>query len=191
MKLGILGGTFNPIHLGHLLIAQDALVQAKLDRVLFIPAATPPHKELAGNVHATHRLEMVRLAIAGNERFAADNLEIRRGGKSYSVDTLEALRGRYPRATFCFIIGADSLQELHLWKDARRLVKMCRFIAFTRPGFKPKPARLPGLRYQLLDQHSCDIASRDIRDRAGRGQSIRYLVPDPVLRYIRGHKLYQ
>lgn len=191
MKLGILGGTFNPIHTGHLLIAQDAMDAARLDRVIFIPSATPPHKPLDGNVSAAHRLRMVKLAIAGDQRFAVDDLEIQRGGKSYSVDTLTELRRRHPRAHFYFIIGADSLAELHLWKDARQLVKLCRFIAATRPGFPPKPARLPGLRYRLLNVHPCAIASRDIRARLARGQSIRYLVPERVVRYIRRYKLYQ
>jgi nicotinate-nucleotide adenylyltransferase len=190
-RIGILGGTFNPIHLGHLLIAQDAVEASKLDRVLFIPSASPPHKQLAGNISAAHRLRMVNHAIAADQRFAVDDLEIRRGGKSYSVDTLVELRSRYPRAEFYFIIGADSLDELHLWKDARRLVKLCRFLAVTRPGYKGKPARLPGLRYQLLDAHPCAIASREIRERVARGRSIRYLVSDGVVRYIRRHKLYQ
>ena len=190
-RIGILGGTFNPIHLGHLLIAQDAMEIARLDRVLFIPSATPPHKALEGHVSAAHRLRMVKLAIAGDKRFAVDDLEIRRGGRSYSVDTLPEMRRRYLRATFYFIIGADSLSELHLWKDARRLVKLCRFIAVTRPGHTARPARLPGLHYRLLDTHPCGIASRDIRTRAARGQSIRYLVPDATLRYIDRQKLYQ
>lgn len=191
MKIGILGGTFNPIHLGHLLIAQDALEAARLQRVIFIPSATPPHKKLDGNVAGKHRLKMVKLAIAGDERFAVDDLEIKRGGKSYSVDTVTELRRRHPRAQFYFIIGADSLSELHLWRDARRLVKLCRFIAVTRPGFRGQPARLPGLRYELLAAHPCGIASREVRTRAKRRQSIRYLVPEPVVRYIRRHKLYQ
>ncbi len=191
MRIGILGGTFNPIHTGHLIVAQDALEAARLDRVIFIPSATPPHKRLEGNVSAAHRLRMVKLAIAGDKRFAADDLEIKRGGKSYSVDTLVELRRRYRRAEFYFIIGADSLSELHRWKDARRLVKLCRFLAVARPGFAPNPARLPGLRYRRLRAHPCAIASSDIRRRLARGQSIRYLVPDAVVRYIRTHKLYQ
>jgi nicotinate-nucleotide adenylyltransferase len=190
-RIGILGGTFNPIHLGHLLIAQDAVEAAKLDRVLFIPTANPPHKPLAGNTDARHRLRMVKLAIDGDQRFAADGLEIRRGGKSYSVDTLAQLRERFPSADFYFILGADSLDELHLWKEARRLVKLCRFLAVTRPGYKGHPSRLPGLRYQLLNVHPCGIASREIRERVARGSSIRYLVPEPVVRYIQRHKLYQ
>jgi|SRR5712671_438303 len=190
-RIGILGGTFNPIHLGHLLIAQDAVDAARLDCVLFIPSATPPHKALDGDISTAHRLRMVKLAIAGDKRFAVDDLEIRRGGKSYSVDTLTELRKRHPRASFHFIIGADSLDELHLWKDARRLVRLCRFIAVARPGYKGKPSRIPGLRYRLLRTHSCDIASRDIRARVAQSKSIRYLVPEVVVRYIQRYKLYQ
>ena len=190
-RIGILGGTFNPIHLGHLIIAQDAMEGARLDRVVFIPSATPPHKELDGNVTGADRLKMVKLAIAGNAQFTADDLEIKRGGKSYSVDTLTELRRRYPRGDFHFIIGADSLSELHLWKDARRLVKLCRFIAITRPGHTARPARVQELRYRLIEAHPCGIASRDIRARVHRGLSIRYLVPAEVVRYIERLKLYQ
>lgn len=190
-RIGILGGTFNPIHLGHLLIAQDALEQAGLTRVIFIPAATPPHKPLAGAVNGAHRLRMVKLAIAGDERFAVSDLEIRRGGRSYSVDTLAALK-RQMTGQFYFIIGADSLNELHLWRDADRLVKLCRFIAVARPGYAPEPARqLTGLRCQLLPGHACDISSRDIRARIAQTKSIRYLVPEPVRRYIERKKLYR
>jgi nicotinate-nucleotide adenylyltransferase len=191
-KLGILGGTFNPIHLGHLIIAQDALEQARLERVIFIPSATPPHKKLAGNVSGTQRLRMLKLAIAGNERFAVDDLEIRRGGKSYSVDTLTELQTREPKVDFHFIIGGDSLNELHLWREAERLARLCRFIVFVRPGFTAKPSRrLKGLRYQLLSTHPCEIASREIRSRVAHGQSIRYLVPEPVRRYIERQQLYR
>ena len=190
-RIGILGGTFNPIHVGHLLIAQDALEAVGLDRVLFVPSSTPPHKPLDGNARATDRRRMVKLAVAGDPRFVLDDREIRRGGKSYSVDTLTELRSQYPRADFFFIIGADSLSELHLWKDARQLVKLCRFIAVTRPGYRPRPARLPGLRYRLLDVHRCAISSRDVRRRVRNAQSIRYIVPAAVSRYIERHKLYQ
>ncbi|MEI6085485.1 MAG: nicotinate-nucleotide adenylyltransferase [Verrucomicrobiota bacterium] len=191
-RIGILGGTFNPIHLGHLLIAQDALEQAGLDRVIFIPSATPPHKPLAGNVSSAHRLQMVRRALATDPRFAVDDLEIRRGGRSYSVETMTELRTRHPDATFYFIIGTDSLNELHLWREASRLVKLCRFIAVARPGYRPQPARqLTGLRYQLLSTHPCEIASRDIRTRIAQQKSIRYLVPEPVRRYIETKKVYQ
>jgi nicotinate-nucleotide adenylyltransferase len=135
---------------------------------------------------------MVQLAIRGDRRFTFDDLEVRRGGKSYSVDTLTELRCRHPRADFHFIIGTDSLAELHLWKDAPRLIKLCRFIAVARPGFDGRPnRRLPQLRYRVLQAHPCDIASRDIRTRVARRRSIRYLVPEPVRQYIERHRLYQ
>jgi nicotinate-nucleotide adenylyltransferase len=198
-KIGILGGTFNPIHLGHLLIAQDAMEQFGLDRVKFIPSATPPHKKYEGNATAAQRLAMVRLAIRGNARFEVDDIELRRSGTSYSVDTLTSLRRRDPQAQFYFIIGADSLRELHRWREVERLVRLCTFVTVARPGFalrrvvdpKLDAATRRRLRQHVLRGHACDIASRDIRARVARGESIRYLVPDAVLQYINRHKLYR
>ena len=198
-KIGILGGTFNPIHIGHLIIAQDAMEQFGLDCVKFIPSATPPHKKYEGNATAAQRLAMVRLAIRGNARFEADDIEIRRGGTSYSVDTLTSLRRRDPQAQFYFIIGADSLQELHRWREVGRLVRLCTFVIVVRPGFEPRRVVDPKLdaatrrrlRQHVLRGHACDIASRDIRARVARSESIRYLVPDAVLQYINRHKLYR
>jgi nicotinate-nucleotide adenylyltransferase len=196
--IGILGGTFNPIHIGHLLMAQDALEQMELERVLFIPSATPPHKEVDKLAGARDRLRMIELAIRGNDRFEVDDIEIKRGGKSYSVDTLVQLKGRYPRTNFFFIIGADSLRELHLWREAKRLVTLCTFVTVPRPGFEAKPVidpRLDGatrrrLRQHVLRGHACDIASRDIRARLSSGRSIRYLVPEAVRLYIEKNRLY-
>ena len=191
-KVGILGGTFNPIHLGHLLIAQDAMEQAQLDRVVFIPAASPAHKSVAGLVSAGHRLRMVKLAIHGNDRFTVDDIEICRGGKSYAVDTVTELKRRWPHAKLFFIIGADSLQELRSWYDIRRLAAQCTFLALARQGCEQKPPRLRRLiHWQLVCGHPCDIASRDIRARIACGQSIRYLVPNAVLNYIERKKLYR
>jgi nicotinate-nucleotide adenylyltransferase len=197
-KIGILGGTFNPIHLGHLIIAQDAMEEFGLDRVRFIPAAIPPHKTVAGNVSATHRLAMLRLGIRGNPQFEIDRTELDRGGTSYSVDTLAELRRREDDTRFFFIIGADSLRELHTWREVERLVDLCTFITVARPGFEAKPATDPHLsravakrlRQHVLHGHACAISSRDIRARIARGASIRYLVPDAVGRYIHAHKLY-
>ena len=190
--VGILGGTFNPIHLGHLLIAQDALEQAGLARVLLIPTAMPPHKALAGNISVVHRLRMLKLAIAGNPQLAVDDLEIRRGGKSYSVDTLTELRERLPMADFSFIIGADSLTELPQWYKVEQLVRLCRFLVFARPGYSAQPVRrTAGLQYQLFSTHPCAISSHEIRERLASRQSIRYLVPEPVRRYIERQQLYQ
>jgi nicotinate-nucleotide adenylyltransferase len=198
-RMGILGGTFNPIHLGHLLVAQDALEQMGLDRVKFIPSAMPPHKTPEALASARDRMHMIRLAIGGDEHFEADDIEIKRGGKSYSVDTLMELKRRDPRADFYFIIGADSLRELHLWWEVQRLVQLCTFVTVPRPGFKPIPVVDPRLdaatrrclRQNVLHGHACDIASRDIRARVAKGQSIRYLVPDAVYECIRRRRLYQ
>lgn len=198
-RIGILGGTFNPIHLGHLLIAQDAMEQMGLDQVKFIPSAMPPHKTVNKLAGERDRLQMISLAIRSNARFEVDDIEIRRGGKSYSVDTLTELRRREPRADFYFIIGADSLRELHLWRQVQLLVTLCTFVTVPRPGFDPKPIIDPRLdaatrrrlRQHVLRGHACDIASREIRARVASGRSIRYLVGDAVHSYIRRRRLYQ
>ena len=190
-RIGILGGTFNPIHLGHLLIAQDAMEQAQLDSVVFIPDAHPAHKSAASLVPSRHRLHMVKLAIRGDDRFIVDDIEIRRGGKSYAVDTVTELKRRWPDAELFFIIGSDSLQELRLWRDIERLAAQCTFLVLARPVCERNRPRLRrSIRWQLVRGHPCDIASRDIRARIARGQSIRYLVPDTVLNYIERKKLY-
>lgn len=198
-RIGILGGTFNPVHLGHLIIAQDAMEQVGLDRVKFIPSATPPHKKSDNVVAVAHRLRMINLAIRGRKEFEVDDLEIRRGGTSYSVDTLTVLKRRHPRTPFYFIIGADSLRELHLWREVGELVKLCTFVTVPRPGFDAKPVVDPRLdaatrrrlRQRVLRGHACDIASRDIRARVAGGLPIHYLVPDAVRVYIQQHRLYR
>jgi len=180
-------------------MAEDALEQLALDRVKFIPLATPPHKTVGTLASERDRIRMINLAIRGNKRFEMDDLEIRRGGISYSVDTLTELRRPHPQADFFFIIGADSLRELHLWREAQRVVRLCTFVTVPRPGFEARPVvdrRLDAasrrrLRQHVLKGHACDIASRDIRARVANGQSIRYLVPDAVADYIRRRRLYQ
>jgi len=173
--------------------------QVRLDCVKFIPSATPPHKTVDALAGERDRLRMIKLAIRGHDGFEADDIEIKRGGTSYSVDTLTELRRRDPRANFFFIIGADSLRELHLWREVERLVTLCTFLTVPRPGFEPKPVvdrRLDAaarrrLRQHVLRGHACDIASREIRSRVASGRSIRYLVPDAVYEYIRRRRLYQ
>lgn len=191
-QVGILGGTFNPVHLVHLLIAQDAFEQAGLDVVRFIPAADPPHKDSAHVAAATHRIEMLRLAIDGDPRFEIDDLELQRGGRSYSIDTIRALQQMHPDENYHFIIGSDSLVELDTWKDVAELVKLCGFITLLRPGVAvPATPTLPGIVNRIVTGHLCDVSSTDIRDRVRRNQSIRYLVPDPVFHYIHQQKLYR
>lgn len=190
-RIGLLGGTFNPIHTGHLLVARDALEQLKLDQVKFIPSAMPPHKPLAGNIAAAHRLRMVRLAIRGCAPFEADDIEVRRGGTSYSVETVATLREQSPDATFYFIIGSDSLPELPRWREIERLARLCVFAVVARPGFELAVPEGLGLRCRVVRGHMCDVASREIRERLAAGRSVCWLVPEPVVRYIQRTKLYQ
>lgn len=190
MKLGIFGGTFNPIHMGHLLIAEAAAEALELDRIIFIPCATPPHKHPRMLAEARHRLRMVKLAIQGNPRFGCSDIEVRRGGPSYSVETLRQLRHAMPRGKFYFLIGADSLRELHKWREAAELARLCEFICVARPGEQAR-AKLRGLRVHKLPGHPADISSSDIRERLARGASIRYLVPEIVQRYIHKTGLYR
>ncbi len=212
MRIGILGGTFNPIHIAHLRSAEEVLAAQQLDRVLFIPSATPPHKPAGGLVPARHRLAMVKLAIAGNRRFAVSTIETDRGGRSYSVDTLRALRTRMPHARFFFILGLDAFREIGTWKDFRNLFLLCDLVVTSRPPFTQPPTRtlLPVAvraefcyrpKQKILEHHkgnriifqsvsALDISATSIRALRSRDQSIRYLVPELVERYIKRHRLY-
>ena len=199
-RIGVLGGTFNPVHAGHLILAQDACDLFGLQQVLFIPSAQPPHKPPGALLSAEHRLALLELAVEDDPRFEACDIEIARGGVSYTVDTAVALRERYPGAELCFIVGTDSLPELHLWRSVQRLLTLVRIVSLARPGFEeaqaraldlglpdPWPARL--LR-DLRTGHLVNIASSDIRHRLAEGMGIRYLVPDAVAMYIAEHHLY-
>ncbi len=190
-KIGILGGTFDPIHIGHLLIARDAMEAAGLTRVKFVPCAQSPHKTTRPTASARDRLAMVRLAIRENARFEADDIEIRRRSASYSVETVEALQRREPDADFYFILGADSYRELHRWREIGRLAKLCRFLVLARPGFAPRNPRLHCLRARFIEAHVCSVSATEIRTRLGHQKSVRYLVPDAVNRYIERRGLYQ
>jgi len=193
LKLGIFGGTFNPIHSGHLLIAQDASEAFGLSRVMFIPSAVPPHKRVKDLADGRHRLAMVRRAIRGNPRFESSDIELRRGNVSYTIDTVNALRRRHPRARMFLLIGSDSLNEFHTWRSAAQLTRRCRVIAVLRPGekrFRFARRRLPHLRPLTLRAHPFDVSSTEIRARVRAGKSIRYLVPESVRSYIARHKLY-
>ncbi len=211
-RIGIFGGTFNPIHIGHLRSAEEVRETQGLDRILFVPSAQPPHKRAAGLVSAAHRLAMVRLAIAGNPSFRVSPIEIERGGRSVSVDTLRALRVRLPRARFAFILGIDAFREIATWKDYRSIFTLCDLVVTSRP-----PVRAAALRAALpVAVHSefcyrpasrtlehrtgnqivfqrlsdLDVSASALRDRLLHQQSIRYLVPTSVERYITRHGLY-
>jgi nicotinate-nucleotide adenylyltransferase len=199
-RLGILGGTFNPVHLAHLILAQSALEMYDLARVLFIPSAQPPHKEDMLIAPAVHRAAMLQLAIEGDLRFEASDIELIRDGPSYSIDTVRALRERHPDSDLYFIIGSDTLLELHSWHKIEELLDLCAFITFERPGTPlgaiPENAlRLPAPWPRTLLDSCCgsrqvDISSSDIRHRIQEGLSVRYLVPDSVEMYIAEHNLY-
>jgi nicotinate-nucleotide adenylyltransferase len=189
-RIGILGGTFNPVHIGHLLMARDALEQAGLDAVELVPCHLPPHKGGHDLESARHRLRMLRLAVRGVTGLRVNDIELRRGGRSYSVDTVSALRAARPGVTFYFIIGSDSLPELSKWRDYERLTGLCEFVVVTRPGYE---ARCPsGVRVAAtVTGHVCDVSSTDIRKRIARGRGIHYLAPDAVRRYIERERLYR
>lgn len=179
-RIGILGGTFNPIHTGHLLVAEGVKEELGLDYVLFIPCYLPPHKKPLKLAPARHRLAMVRLAIRGNPSFRISTIEIKRKGKSYSVDTLEELHRLYKgKARFFFIIGSDSISGLRTWKSIDKLMKLCKLVAVSRPGYR---LRYPGVK--IIDIPTLPISSTDIRRLIKEGKSIRYLVPEEVRRYI-------
>jgi len=198
MNIGILGGTFDPIHLGHLIIAQETRLKLRLSEVLFIPAGQPWLKVNKPITSANHRVEMVRLAIADNPHFKLSNVEIERAGFSYSVDTVSILRQQLGNGIkLFFILGYDSLAELPLWKEPHRLIEMCQLVAiprlgWTQPNLGSLEATIPGITKStiLFDMPLIDIRSSEIRRRVIEGLSIRYLVPGNVERYIMEQGLY-
>ncbi|KUG04262.1 nicotinate-nucleotide adenylyltransferase [hydrocarbon metagenome] len=198
-SLGILGGTFNPVHFGHLIAAECARVEFGLDRVIFVPARIPPHKDARGILAEEKRYQMVEIAVRNNPAFEVSDLELKREGVSYTIDTIEYYRETYPGCRIFFIMGLDSLFILDTWKDIERLAEMCRFIIVTRPGYNINDEgklrdRLPPVFWRQADFipiPGLDISSSDIRKRVSNGKPIRYMLPANVERYIRENYLYQ
>lgn len=186
MRFGIVGGTFNPIHWGHLLLAETARDVLALDRVLFIPARQPPHKSAKGLLPGPVRYEMVQLAIRDHPTFVASDIELQRDDVSYSLETVQILSKQLPTAKLFLVIGEDMLSVK--WKGWDELKALCTVVVAHRPG-AVKPRREAGLKWLPMPQ--VEIASSDIRARLKAGRSIRYLVPAAVERHIRQHKLYQ
>lgn len=215
-KLGIFGGTFNPIHYGHLAAAEEVRNRLKLDRVLFIPSFLPPHKQEEDAPSAAQRMEMVRLATAGNPNFRPSDIEIKRGGRSYTIDTVEALRQTHPGTELTFITGLDSFLDIQTWHDWEKLLTLCGFAVLSRPGYRfvdlMKINFMKHAEKELIKldrgelMHAVvrsgaftvclelitlyDISSTDIRRRVKEGGSIKYLLPEAVETYIIENKLY-
>jgi len=192
--VGLFGGTFDPVHMAHLRLAEEAREEFNLERVLFIPAAVPPHKSGWGISPFQDRYEMVRLAVAGNPAFEASDLEASRPGSSYSVDTVRELKARWP--DLAFLMGADQFLEIRTWKDPRELFALCRVVVFERPGFDLADTERMGpeirsLNYLRARTGLYSVSSSDIRGRMRAGKSLRYLVPEPVQEYILAHGLYK
>ena len=188
------GGTFDPIHLGHLRAAENALDSLELDRVSFIPAGTPPHRAQPAS-SALDRYAMTALATAGHPRFAVSDLELRRDGPSYTVDTVAGLRRDSPGAEVFVIVGSDTFPEMATWKDHERLLALCTVAVVGRPG-EAQPdgaaaARAPAPRVARVSGPGLDISASAIRGRVREGKSIRYLVPDAVADYIEKRALYR
>jgi nicotinate-nucleotide adenylyltransferase len=201
MRIGIIGGTFDPIHLGHLIIAQEVGWNLKLDRVLFMPAANPPHKQHQRVTPDYCRVEMVKLAIAGNPLFQLEPLELELGGLSYTSNTLEILRERLgpsPQTELFFIIGTDAAAELLTWNRPARVLELARLAVVGRPGYTlPLDKLQAGLpdtdlteRLIFVESPLINIAAHEIRERVEQGKPIHYLVPSAVEEYIRQEKLY-
>jgi len=204
-SLGIFGGTFDPIHNAHLAVAQEAAEALGLERVVFIPAGQPPHKPDREIATAEHRLAMIELAIAGNDRFAVDPVELRRAGPSYTVDTLEALHasrtGGGILANLVLVLSAEAFLGLMSWRAPGRILELARVVVVPRDGYPAAgpdfiSEQLPGRpdladRATFLDSPRLHLSASDLRTRAAAGRSLRYLVPDAVAAYIDDHALYR
>lgn len=201
MRIGIFGGSFDPVHYGHLLLAESAREQAALDEVWFVPAAIPPHKQTRELTAAKHRVEMLNLAIGGHETFRVSTIEIDRGGVSYTVETLAAIHAEQPDAELFLLIGADSLADLPTWREPARICELALPIAVGRPGSPPpsydalagllSPERLALARQHTVEMPLIGLSSTDLRARVAAGRSIRYRTPRAVEKYIETQRLYR
>lgn len=200
-RLGILGGTFDPVHIGHLVVAREMMEAHRLDRLILLPAYRPPHKDPGGVSDASDRVAMLRAATADTPDLEIDTREIDRGGRSYTVITLEELRKERPDAELFFLIGADSLPQLKTWYESTRLVELAHFATAVRPGFPLDSveslrgaftdAVVDDLKALCVQTTPIGVSSTQIRRNVSEGKSIRYLVPPAVERYIAEHGLYR
>jgi nicotinate-nucleotide adenylyltransferase len=187
MKIGILGGTFNPIHIGHLILAEEVREKLLLDKVIFVPTYIPPHKQNSDVAAATERMRMVKAAIKGNMFLKASDIEIKRKGPSYTVDTVRALNKKFPGDEMYFIAGSDLLKYLDEWKDFQELLGLVKFVVATRPGYPLEKIPSYVKRVQI---RAVDVSAFEIRRCIKEFKSFRYLVPEAVFEYINKKKLY-
>ena len=200
-RIGIFGGTFDPVHFGHLLLAESCREQLALDEVWWIPATVSPHKQAGSTTPGHHRMEMLRLATGGNSAFRVDSIELDRGGVSYTIDTLRQLAEKRPEATWFVLLGADSLQSLPTWHQPREILELATPAVVDRPGEPPidysvlaelvTPERLKQLESLRVVMPLVGYSSTDLRTRVHEGRSIRYQVPRAVEEYIGQHQLYR
>jgi nicotinate-nucleotide adenylyltransferase len=192
VKIGFLGGSFDPVHFGHLMAAQDAFEQHRLDRLVFVPAARAPLKPGAESASPEDRIAMLQAAVEGDPRFEISDLEARRGGTSFTVDTARHCRALHPGDALFWIIGGDRLPRLGQWKDIEELATLMEFIIVDRPGFPLRMTTgIPGLRLHRCDGHLLEISSTELRERIRLGLSLEYFMPHKTIVYIRDKGLYR
>ncbi len=190
-KIGILGGTFDPIHLGHLILAEQLAEKLKLDKVLFIPSASPPHKELNLVSSAKDRLEMTRLAVEDNHLFSVSDIELKREGKSYTVITIQKLKELYPDSELYLLGGSDILDEIKIWREPQKIYELIRVVIGVRPGFNRIYKENEFFKKSIIVQiNGLEVSSTRIREKVKKGESIKYLVPPKVEEYIKATRLF-
>jgi len=191
MICGIFGGTFDPPHVGHLIIGEHVRESLHLEKVIFVPAAIPPHKTTATITDGAKRLEMLHLAVGKNPFFEVDDQELRRGGVSYTVDTLTELSRKRPGDSWVLLIGRDNLPEFRTWKEPERILRFAQVVVMTRPGHEDENSREVPDGMIICRVPEIGISSSEVRARVREGRSIRYLVPSSVEKYITAHLLYR
>ncbi len=192
MKIGLMGGSFDPVHFGHLIAAQDAREQMRLDRLLMIPAAQAPLKPNDVQSSAADRLAMLQAAVEGDPRLEISDYELNRGGISYTIDSARHFRACFPADDLYWIMGGDQLPQLHKWKEIGELVRLVEFIFLERPGHPAKPhEEVPGLRLHRCDGHLIEISSSELRGRVQTGLSLNYFCPQKVIAYLGAKQLYR
>ena len=188
-RIGVMGGTFDPIHNGHLVAASEVAAAFKLDEVIFVPTGQPWQKQVVSD--SEHRYLMTVIATASNPRFTVSRVDIDRGSATYTVDTLRDLRAQFADAELFFITGADAITQILSWKDADQLWGLAKFVAVTRPGHELKLPAAPSGAIEVLEIPAVAISSTDVRERAAAGKPLWYLVPDGIVQYISKYQLYR